>query len=114
MGATLRALRALVLLLGFYLLSLVLLAVLVGVDVVAFRWGHGPAMLKLGFVTVLLAVPVVQGMFMLRTPKGEDGPGIDVTEAAEPRLWALVREVAAAAGTRAPTGSGSPARSTRR
>lgn len=102
MGATLRALRALVLLLGFYLLSLVLLAVLVGVDVVAFRWGHGPAMLKLGFVTVLLAVPVVQGMFMLRTPKGEDGPGIDVTEAAEPRLWALVREVAAAAGTRAP------------
>ncbi|MER6334846.1 M48 family metalloprotease [Streptomyces sp. NPDC001034] len=102
MGATLRALRALVLLLGFYLLSLLLLAALVGVDIAAFRWGHGPAVAKLGFVTVLLAVPVVRGMFMLRTPRGEDGPGIDVTEADEPRLWALVREVAAAAGTRAP------------
>ncbi|MEW2621691.1 M48 family metalloprotease [Streptomyces sp. NPDC048106] len=102
MGATLRALRALVLLLGFYLLSLVLLAALAGADVAAFRWGHGPAVAKLGFVTVLLAIPVVRGMFMLRTPKGEDSPGIDVTEADEPRLWALVREVAAAAGTRAP------------
>ncbi|SED48465.1 Zn-dependent protease with chaperone function [Streptomyces misionensis] len=102
MGATLRALRALVLLLGFYLLSLVLLAALVGVDIAAFTWGHGPVVFKLGFVTVLLAIPVVRGMLMLRTPKGEDGPGIDVTEAAEPRLWALVREVAAAAGTRAP------------
>ncbi|MFF8992785.1 M48 family metalloprotease [Streptomyces sp. NPDC014983] len=102
MGATLRALRALVLLLGFYLLSLLLLAALVGVDIAAFRWGHGPAVAKLGFVTVLLAVPVVRGMFMLRTPRDEDGPGIDVTEADEPRLWALVREVAAAAGTRAP------------
>ncbi|MGW4566247.1 M48 family metallopeptidase, partial [Streptomyces sp. NPDC004561] len=102
MGATLRALRALVMLLGFYLLSLVLLAVLIGLDVAAFTWGHGPVVAKLAVVTVLLAVPVVRGMFMLRTPKGEDGPGIAVAEADEPRLWALVREVAAAAGTRAP------------
>ncbi|WP_181797164.1 M48 family metalloprotease, partial [Streptomyces sp. WELS2] len=102
MGATLRALRALVLLLGFYLLSLVLLAALAGVDVLVFSWGHGPLTAKAGFVTVLLAVPVVRGMLMLRTPKGEDPPGLAVTDTDEPRLWALVRELAAAAGTRAP------------
>ncbi|MEU1011058.1 M48 family metalloprotease [Streptomyces sp. NPDC005890] len=102
MGATLRALRALVLLLGFYLLSLVLLAALIGVDVLVFSWGHGPLTAKVGFVTVLLAIPVVRGMLMLRAPKGDDGPGIPVTEADEPRLWTLVRELAAAAGTRAP------------
>ncbi|WP_318201707.1 M48 family metalloprotease [Streptomyces sp. SCL15-4] len=102
MGAMLRALRALVLLLGFYLLSLVLLAALIGLDVLVFTWGHGPLTAKVGFVTVLLAIPVVRGMLMLRTPKGEDPPGVPVTEAAEPRLWALVRELAAAAGTRAP------------
>ncbi|MFI9242610.1 M48 family metallopeptidase [Streptomyces sp. NPDC053086] len=102
MGATLRALRALVLLLGFYLLSLVLLAALVGVDVLVFSWGHGALTLKVGIITVLLAAPVVSGMFMLRTPKGEDPHGILVTDADEPRLWALVRELAAASGTRAP------------
>ncbi|MFD0394596.1 M48 family metalloprotease [Streptomyces nogalater] len=102
MGATLRALRALVLLLGFYLLSLVLLAALAGVDVLVFSWGHGPLTAKVGFVTVLLAIPVVRGMLMLRTPKGEDPPGLPVTDTDEPRLWALVRELAAAAGTRAP------------
>ncbi|MFG3013477.1 M48 family metalloprotease [Streptomyces cinerochromogenes] len=102
MGATLRALRALVLLLGFYLLSLVLLAALIGLDVLVFSWGHGPLTAKVGFVTVLLAIPVVRGMLMLRTPKGEDAPGIPVTEADEPRLWTLVRDIAAAAGTRAP------------
>ncbi|WP_089099145.1 M48 family metallopeptidase [Streptomyces hyaluromycini] len=73
MGATLRALRALVLLCGFHLLSL-----------------------------VLLAIPVVRGMSMLRAPRGEGPPGLPVTEADEPRLWALVRELAAATGTRAP------------
>ncbi|MFF5469221.1 M48 family metallopeptidase [Streptomyces achromogenes] len=102
MGATLRALRALVLLLGFYLLSLVLLAALAGVDVLVFSWGHGPLTAKAGFVTVLLAIPVVRGMLMLRTPKGEDPPGLPVTDTDEPRLWALVRELATAAGTRAP------------
>ncbi|SOD84165.1 M48 family metallopeptidase [Streptomyces sp. Ag109_G2-15] len=103
MGATLRALRALVLLCGFYLLSLLLLAALAGVDVAAFGSGlHGPAAVKLFIVTAVLAIPVVRGMFMLRTPRGEEPAGIPVTEADEPRLWALVRELAAATGTRAP------------
>ncbi|MGY5059333.1 M48 family metalloprotease [Streptomyces sp. 900105755] len=102
MGATLRALRALVLLCGFYLLSLVLLAVAAVVDVAAVTWAPDAFAGKIVIVSLLLAVPVVRGMFMLRTPRGEDPPGLPVTEADEPRLWALVRELAAATGTRAP------------
>ncbi|MEU0007056.1 M48 family metallopeptidase [Streptomyces sp. NPDC006314] len=102
MGTTLRALRALVLLSGFYLLSLLLLAALAGIDVAVFTWVHGAAVIKIVIVTVLLAIPVVRGLFMLRTPKGEDPPGLAITEADEPRLWALVRELATATGTYAP------------
>ncbi|MGW4302939.1 M48 family metalloprotease [Streptomyces sp. NPDC004646] len=102
MLASLRALRALVLLLGFYLLSLLVLAALAALDVSLLEYVHGYAAFKLVGLSVLLAVPVVRGLFMLRTPKGEDPPGIEVTETDEPRLWALVRELAAEAGTRAP------------
>lgn len=103
MGATLRALRALVLLSGFYLISLVLLAALAGADVALFHWGlRGIGAVKIGIVTVLLAVPVVRGLFMLRIPAAEDPAAVEVGEADEPRLWALVREVAEASGTHAP------------
>ncbi|MFI1365832.1 M48 family metalloprotease [Streptomyces griseochromogenes] len=102
MGATLRALRALVLLFGFYLLSLVLLGALAGLDIAVFTWAHGALAVKIVIVSVLLAVPVVRGMLMLRTPRGEEPAGVAVAEADEPRLWALVRELAAATGTRAP------------
>ncbi|MFJ8490503.1 M48 family metalloprotease [Streptomyces sp. NPDC094038] len=102
MGATLRALRALVLLCGFYLLSLVLLAAVAVVDVAAVTWAPDAFAGKIVIVSLLLAIPVVRGMFMLRTPKGEDPPGLPVTDTDESRLWALVRELAAATGTRAP------------
>ncbi|MGW1669888.1 M48 family metalloprotease [Streptomyces sp. NPDC002324] len=103
MGATLRALRALVLLAGFYLLGVLLLAALAGADYLLYL--HAPSSLaaKLYVVSVLLAIPLVRGLFMLRTPKGEDPPGLPVTEADEPALWRTVRELAAAVGTRAPS-----------
>ncbi|WP_079429471.1 M48 family metallopeptidase [Streptomyces katrae] len=102
MGASLRALRALVLLAGFYLLSVVLLAVLGLVDWATFSWLHGAAAGKIVIGTVVLAVPIVRGMFMLRTPKPEPLPGVRVTPAQEPALWQAVREVADQVGTRAP------------
>ncbi|MGW5345467.1 M48 family metallopeptidase [Streptomyces sp. HUAS TT3] len=103
MGASLRALRALVLLAGFYLLGLVLVAVLAGVDFGAYTAGlRGFALLKLIAVTGVLAVPIVRGMFMLRTPKGEPVPGVPVGPEQEPVLWRAVREVAEQVGTRAP------------
>ncbi|MGW7027342.1 M48 family metallopeptidase [Streptomyces xanthophaeus] len=102
MGASLRASRALVLLAGFYLLGLVLLAVLAAADYAAVTGLHGPAAVKVLIVSVVLSVPIVRGMFMLRTPKGEPPAGVPVTEAQEPALWQAVREIAQQVGTRAP------------
>ncbi|MFD7262789.1 M48 family metallopeptidase [Streptomyces sp. NPDC059874] len=103
MGASLRALRALVLLAGFYLLGVVLLGILAGIDYAALSGGlHGPAAGKLVIVSVVLAIPIVRGLFMLRTPKGEPPAGVAVTEAQEPALWEAVRDVARQVGTRAP------------
>ncbi|MFE9633706.1 M48 family metallopeptidase [Streptomyces sp. NPDC006463] len=104
MGASLRAARALGLLAGFYLLGVVLLAALVGADYAVFTWLHGPIVYKVVIVSVVLAIPVVRGMFMLRTPKGEPSAGVTVTvtEAQEPALWEAVRDVARQVGTRAP------------
>ncbi|MEU9082115.1 M48 family metalloprotease [Streptomyces sp. NPDC048357] len=102
MGASLRALRALVLLAGFYLLGVILLAVLVGVDYALVTGLHGPIVFKLVIVSVVLAVPIVRGLFMLRTPKGEPPAGITVGEAQEPLLWQTVRDIAQQVGTRAP------------
>ncbi|MFB7453076.1 M48 family metallopeptidase [Streptomyces sp. NPDC056194] len=102
MGATLRAVRALVLLSGFYLLGLGLLALLGAADWAAVLWAPAAIRIKILIVSVLLAIPVVRGMAMLRTPRDEEPGGVLVTEADEPRLWATVRELAHEVGTRAP------------
>ncbi|MBD9701947.1 M48 family metalloprotease [Streptomyces caniscabiei] len=103
MGATLRALRALVLLAGFYLLGVILLAALAGADYLLHLHAPSGVAAKLYVVSVLLAIPLVRGLFMLRTPKGEEPPGLPVTEADEPELWRTVRELADKVGTRAPS-----------
>ncbi|WP_405489551.1 M48 family metallopeptidase [Streptomyces sp. NBC_00096] len=103
MGASLRALRTLVLLAGFHLLGVVLLAVLAGSVVGAESAGlHGPGLFKLLIAAVVLAVPIVRGMFMLRLPRADPLPGVPVTEHREPLLWAAVREIAGQVGTRTP------------
>ncbi|WP_328300480.1 M48 family metalloprotease [Streptomyces sp. NBC_00435] len=103
MGASLRALRALVLLAGFHLLGVLLLAALAATVVGAESAGlHGPSLLKLLAVAVVLAVPIVRGMSMLRLPRADPLPGVPVTEHQEPLLWAAVREIAGQVGTRAP------------
>lgn len=103
MGTTLRALRALLLLAGFYLLGVLLLALLAGTDYLLLL--HAPASLagKLVLVSVLLAIPLVRGLFMLRTPPGDDMAGLPVTETDEPELWRTVRELADEVGTTAPS-----------
>ncbi|WEH15622.1 M48 family metallopeptidase [Streptomyces sp. VNUA24] len=103
MGATLRALRALVLLAGFHLLGVLLLAALAGADYLLYLHAPSAVAAKLYVISVLLAIPLVRGLFMLRTPKGEDPPGLAVTEADEPGLWRAVRDLADAVGTRAPS-----------
>ncbi|MER5815923.1 M48 family metallopeptidase [Streptomyces californicus] len=102
MGPTPRAARALVLLAGFYLLGLFLLAALATADWAAAVHTPGPFALKVFIVSAVLALPIVRGMFMLRTPPYEDVPGVRVDESREPRLWQTVRDIAQQVGTRAP------------
>ncbi|MFD0001875.1 M48 family metalloprotease [Streptomyces sp. NPDC127178] len=102
MGATLRAVRALILLAGFYLLGFVMLGALVAVDWAVAEGGVGSVTAKVWIVSALLAIPIVQGMFALRTPKDEPPPGLLATEQQEPTLWAAVRTLAEETGTRAP------------
>lgn len=103
MSATSRALRALLLLVGFHLLGVLLLAALAGADFLLYLYAPSGVAVKLYFVSVLLAIPLIRGMFMLRTPKAEETPGLPVTEADEPALWHTVRELADRVGTRAPS-----------
>ncbi|MGY3200283.1 M48 family metallopeptidase [Streptomyces sp. TE5632] len=103
MGATLRALRAFLLLAGFYLLGVLLLAVLAGIDYLLYLYVPSGLAAKLYLVSALLAIPLVRSLFMLRTPKAEEAPGLPVTEADEPVLWRIVRELADRIGTRAPS-----------
>ncbi|MFD6418330.1 M48 family metalloprotease [Streptomyces sp. NPDC060194] len=102
MGPTLRAARSLILIAGFYLLGVALLALLLAVDRAAVLWTPAGIYGKVVIVSVVLAVPVVRGMFMLRVPEPSRTPGVEVGEADQPELWAVVRETAAAVGTRGP------------
>ncbi|WP_327680932.1 M48 family metalloprotease [Streptomyces sp. NBC_00467] len=102
MGADLRALRTLALSSGFYLLGLLVIAALAGIDVAVTLSGHPAVFLKVYVITVALAIPVVRGLLMLRTPVPETPVGIPVREAQEPRLWHTVRELAGLVGTHPP------------
>lgn len=104
MSAWLRALRVLVPLAGFYLLGVFLLAALAGTDYAVVTYLHGPLVYKIVIPSLLFVIPIVSGMFMLRTPKDDAPAGITdvVTEAQEPALWEAVRDVARQVGTRAP------------
>lgn len=103
MGSTLRVLRALVLLAGFHLLGVLLLAALAGTGCLLFAYAPLGSATMLAAVAAVLAIPLVRGLFMLRTPRGEEPPGLPVTEADEPELWRTVRELADQVGTRAPS-----------
>ncbi|GHF20831.1 M48 family metalloprotease [Streptomyces morookaense] len=102
MGTSLRALRALVLLAGFYLLALVVLGVFVGVDVAAWMRAPAVAAIKITAVTVVLGLPVLKGVFALGASKGGEEHGLPVTEGRQPELWRAVRSLAERSGTRAP------------
>ncbi|CAM5270704.1 Zn-dependent protease OS=Streptomyces fumanus OX=67302 GN=GCM10018772_36500 PE=4 SV=1 [Streptomyces fumanus] len=102
MGAPLRALRALVLLAGFYLLGVLLLAVLAGIDYAVVSGGPEAIADSVVVFSVVLAIPVVRSLFMLRVPEAEPPAGLTVGEAQEPALWEAVRDVARQVGTRAP------------
>ncbi|KAA6223863.1 peptidase [Streptomyces albofaciens JCM 4342] len=112
MGTSLRALRALVLLAGFYVLALAVLALLTGAGLAAWAWASPAAALTVTVLCVLLGLPVLRGVFTLGTAggnrkrgDGHDAPetdGLAVTGDEQPELWRAVRSLAERTGTRAP------------
>ncbi|WP_327289777.1 M48 family metallopeptidase [Streptomyces sp. NBC_01198] len=106
MTASLRALRALFLLAGFYLMGIGLLAAVLGIDwlVIAGAGASGYYPLGLIVFSAVLISPILRGMFLFLTAglHTGDGPGLAVTADAQPELWAEVEEAARAAGTAAP------------
>ncbi|GAA0486950.1 M48 family metalloprotease [Streptomyces sp. NPDC046215] len=102
MSASPRALRALVLLAGFYLVALVVLGVLLGADVAAWVWAPAPVAVKVTVFSALLGYPVLRGAFALGASTGGDKEALPVTEADQPELWAAVRSLAERSGTRPP------------
>lgn len=108
MTASLRAVRALALLVGFYLMGAVLLA-LVGVAdwlVFSLPWvTRSPYLVVTAVATSLaLVVPILFGMFafLLAGGRSAEEAGRPVTPREQPELWAEVLEAARAAGTRPP------------
>jgi Zn-dependent protease with chaperone function len=96
-----RAVAAVGLLVGFYVLVVGVIAGLVVLDVVAVRGGV--------YTAVLFSAPVIiallRGLFTLGRLEKDDErtwPGVPVSPREQPRLWALVVDVAAETGTRPP------------
>lgn len=105
MRTSIRAVQALTLLAGFYLIALGALAGLAAMDVwllTSTGSQFGFAVLKLVLLSVLVAIPLVRGVFLVRRPKDEAPPGVVVSEQQQPELWARVRSLAEQVGTRAP------------
>ena len=105
MRTSVRAVQALGLLAGFYLIALGALALLVGFDVFVLEHlgsSSSYGALKLVGLSVLVAVPLIRGVFLVRRPKDVPPPGISVSEQQQPELWERVRALAGAVGTRAP------------
>ncbi|MGW4488581.1 M48 family metalloprotease [Amycolatopsis sp. NPDC004368] len=101
MKNSLRALLAVVLLAGFPVLVLAIIAALVALEIYAIQ--DRPA---IGLRLAIIAVPVVyvllQALFTLERTTDDEISGRPATPEAQPELWALVRELADAVGTRAP------------
>ncbi|MEV0066807.1 M48 family metalloprotease [Amycolatopsis sp. NPDC050768] len=99
MKTSFRALAAVVLLAGFPVLVLALVAGIVVVEVFAFRnrLSHG-----LEFAVFAAPATYVLLRALFTFDRTGDAPGLPVTAEAQPELWALVRELAEAVGTAPP------------
>ncbi|MEU2667329.1 M48 family metallopeptidase [Streptomyces sp. NPDC007164] len=102
MTPTLRTFRAVALLVGFYLLGILLLAVLSVANWAVFRWAWLPVAVMFLARTSLPALSITRSMSLPRTPHHDDVRGLRVDDTQQPCLWALVRDLADQAGTRAP------------
>jgi len=103
MKYTVRALLAVALLAGFYLICAgVLVALGLLLYEVTIHDLAGALAAKLGLVTIVAALAIGRGLFGRRKHKHTEPGGQSVTEQEQPALWAEVRALAARARTRPP------------
>ncbi len=90
-------------LLGVYVLALgVIAALALGLYEIVVHGFTGAVLVKLFVLAVLVSVAIGRGLWAgLRQPEGGQ-PGVVLTEAEQPRLWAEVRYLAEQVGTRPP------------
>ena len=101
------ALTVVVLLAGFYVLCLAILATLVALDVVVTKAdASAPALAREVAIAYLLTAVavyvVVRGVFVSTRVRHRHIVGVMVTDRDEPALWERVRFLARAVGTRPP------------
>ena len=103
MKLALRALLALGLLVGAYLLVLGLVAGLAfGLRAVVGAWGGGYGAFRLLILVLLLAAAAVWSLVAATLRRSAPVAGVRLSRPSQPQLWALLDEVAAALRTRAP------------
>ncbi|SBT51038.1 M48 family metallopeptidase [Micromonospora narathiwatensis] len=102
MSATYRALASVVMLIGFYVVALLQLAAVAALGVWLFSHTSGLLTGKVLLPLVVALGAVAVGLWKAIRTKNEPLPGPILGEREAPQLWATVRELAAAVGTRAP------------
>jgi len=103
MKHTVRAVLAVALLVGFYVAAIGLAVGVVALVVEAALLGvSGAVLAKFGILAAFAAFAIVRGLFSRRKQQDDDPGGMLVTEAQQPQLWAEVRALASAVGTRVP------------
>ena len=102
MSATYRALASVVMLIGFYVVALLQLAAVAALGVWLFGHTNGLLTSKLLLPLVAALGAVAVGLWKAIRTKNEPAPGLILGEREAPQLWATVRELATAVGTRAP------------
>src|SRR5256885_456546 len=101
MTTTFRAILALALLLGFYLLVALVIVAAVGIDILALKT-FSAAAIKVGLVATLAALALGRALFVVGGGKGPDDYGFVVSPEQEPVLWQEIRALSSYVGTAPP------------
>ncbi|GGN34472.1 Zn-dependent protease with chaperone function [Actinoplanes campanulatus] len=102
MSTTLRAAVSVAMLVGFYVLGLLQLALVGWLLYEIWTHMHGAGAAKLSWLLLAAVGAVVAGLWRAIRAKPDEPTGMLITPEQAPELWATVRELAVAAGTRAP------------
>ncbi|MFD7640027.1 M48 family metalloprotease [Kitasatospora sp. NPDC059795] len=104
MRTSTRALLAVALLAGFYLLAAAVVVGLVwlNVELVVNSDHLRPAMIKIWLLSAAIAYPVLRVVFLTRRRRDDSEEGLPLTREEQPELWARVDRIAEATGVRGP------------